>query len=176
MGGGSEDVVDVAPSVQRSGGSGKDFADSVPHLSQAGFAAVRGPSLVMFYAPWCSHCTEMKSAYVEAGQKIGDRALVAAVDCTLQPSVCQAQDIKGYPTVRLFKSSTEAGDDYMGDRSAADMIKFVQERLLGRATAPQGWEYSGATQHLDEAGLHQLQANPKQTAMIMFYGLHHYAL
>ena len=52
----------------------------------------------------CSHCTEMKPAFMEVKNKLsGSDVAVTAVDCTTDEHACSAENIQGYPTVRLFK-------------------------------------------------------------------------
>lgn len=110
-----------------------DFAASVPAFTPETLAAAQHKHervLAMFYAPWCSHCNEMKPAYAEARRMLAGVAEVGAVDCTVHQALCHgggALDIKGYPTVMLFRGSDAAdARTYTGDRSAQDLVRFAR--------------------------------------------------
>lgn len=84
-------------------------------------------------------------------------------------SLCEELKIAGYPTLRLFLSSTVAGVDYMGDRTAADMQRFLSEHISGQAADTTAWAFSGDVKHLDTEGLEAVVAGPTR-ALVMFYG------
>ena len=58
----------------RSSGQGKDgaFEAVVPHVGEIEVeqfrASGKGKALVLFYAPWCSHCREMHADYIKVGR------------------------------------------------------------------------------------------------------------
>lgn len=58
-------------------------------------------SLIKFYAPWCGHCKKLAPTWDELAESDPD-FIVAKVDCTQAASVCQKQEVRGYPTVKAF--------------------------------------------------------------------------
>jgi len=85
-------------------------------------------ALVMFYAPWCGHCKNMKPAYAEAATDmkitLSDAHLVA-IDATKTPGLTQRFTLQGYPTIKYFESG-EYKFDYSGGRSKDDIINFMK--------------------------------------------------
>ena len=72
--------------------------------------------LVEFYAPWCGHCRQLAPKWRKVAEALHGVVRVAAVNCDAQQALCQGQNIKGYPTVKAFKTGKWV--EYRGDRSA----------------------------------------------------------
>lgn len=92
------------------------------------FLAEHSSLLVLMFAPWCGHCNAMKPSYFKAAEILSEErpsASLAAVDCTKFKELCQRLKIKGYPTVKYFKSG-EFEKDYDGDRSVDDLVNFMK--------------------------------------------------
>ncbi|XP_022911186.2 protein disulfide-isomerase A5 [Onthophagus taurus] len=108
-----------------------DTKTNVVHLNEDTFKPFlkkKKHVLVMFYTPWCGHCKKAKPEFEKAAEKFRDDPKVefAAVDCTTQQSLCSAQDIKGYPTIRYF-SYLKFEKPYSGARTAQDFEKFMRD-------------------------------------------------
>jgi len=116
------------------------LGSSVHHLTASGekafdtFVKANPSTLVMFYAPWCGHCKNMKPAYVEAAKTLTGGAL-AAVDCTQHGEVCQRHGTKGYPTIKYVKDGVEHGK-YERGRTAADFLAFMADPTAPAPAAP----------------------------------------
>jgi len=82
--------------------------------------------LVEFYAPWCGHCKKLAPIWDELGEKYkdSDKIVVAKMDMTAN----ELADVKvrGFPTIKLFKTGTNEQVDYTGGRALEDFVKFLE--------------------------------------------------
>jgi protein disulfide isomerase family A protein 3 len=89
-------------------------------------------ALVMFYAPWCGHCKRLKPEFEKAASGLlanDPPVTLAKVDCTEGgKSTCGRFDVKGYPTLKIFRNG-ELSSDYNGPREAAGISKFMRSQV-----------------------------------------------
>jgi thiol-disulfide isomerase/thioredoxin len=117
--------------------------------------AIRENDLVFvdFFAGWCSHCQALAPTWevlakvmydateetVEEGgegygegelqeaEKLDVPVIIAKVDCVEHHELCVDQNIRAYPTLRLFfKGEPFEGGDYRGHRTILDMLQFLR--------------------------------------------------
>jgi protein disulfide-isomerase A1 len=94
--------------------------------------------LVEFYAPWCGHCKALAPAYEEVGEALKhvESVVIAKIDATAN-DVNPTLQIRGFPTIKLFKANDKANPiDYEGDRSKADFLTFLEENVHVKFDAP----------------------------------------
>ena len=129
--------------------------DKIELLNNTNFQAVVCGSekawLVEFYSSWCGHCINFAPAFKEFAAEVfewRDVISVAAIDCANEANspTCREYEVMGYPSIKLFKPSTLAGD--MGElRQSHDksvpglkksMLDFV-ENLEKEGTWGKNW-------------------------------------
>lgn len=57
------------------------------------------------------------------------QTLVARVDCTQEPDLCNAEHIQGYPTLKLYQANDKTGVEYEGPRDPASLVEFLKKQL-----------------------------------------------
>lgn len=94
-------------------------------------------ALVEFFAPWCGHCKNLAPHYEEAAtalkshaaaESVGGSIKLAKVDCTVEQDLCGQYGIKGYPTLKVFRSGSPT--DYSGPRKADGIISYMLKQAL----------------------------------------------
>ncbi|GFO12562.1 thioredoxin domain-containing protein 5 [Plakobranchus ocellatus] len=87
---------------------------------------------VKFFAPWCGHCKRLAPTWEELASVVKDEDVsVAKVDCTQHKGVCDDHQVRGYPTLKIFRDG-ELLEDYKGSRTVDDLQKFVTKHLTKR--------------------------------------------
>lgn len=86
--------------------------------------------LVEFFAPWCGHCKNLAPHWKKAAQKLVGKVKMGTVDATVEQSLAGEYEIKGYPTIKVFRKGSPS--DYQGGRTTDGIVKYALN-LLGQA-------------------------------------------
>ncbi|KAK2570032.1 Protein disulfide-isomerase A5 [Acropora cervicornis] len=129
-----------------------EIPSEVVHLTTdtfKGFVKKKKHVLVMFYAPWCGHCKKAKPEFMDAAKHDAENSKIAyaAVDCTVQTSVCNQYDVNGYPTFRYFNYGKK-DFKYMGGREAKDFMQFMENPREGPPPPPPEPQWSDVPSHV----------------------------
>jgi len=117
---------------------GSSGGSAVKELSAADFDDLVSQSKVAyveFYAPWCGHCKRLAPTWEKVAEKVlqehGDDAVVVGkVDCTKYRDTCTSQQIRGYPTIKLYEKDAQEGKRFQGSRTVEDFYNFLSANAL----------------------------------------------
>jgi thioredoxin 2 len=83
------------------------------------------PVLVDFYADWCGPCKMMAPSVDQLAARVTGRALVTKLDTDASPKTAQRFDIRGIPTVVVFRDGKQAA------RQTGAVPFAALEKMLG---------------------------------------------
>ena len=84
------------------------------------------PTLVDFYATWCGPCKTMSPILEDFKSKLGDKVKVIKIDVDKNPKAAAAYQVRGVPTLVLFKSG-QIKWRQSGVVMAQELIKIVNQ-------------------------------------------------
>lgn len=69
-----------------------------------------------FYAPWCGHCKSLAPEYKKAAETLEAAGIkLGAVDATAEKELGDKYEVKGFPTLFVFKDGVKT--PYEGGRN-----------------------------------------------------------
>ncbi|AGO10797.1 AaceriAFR718Wp [[Ashbya] aceris (nom. inval.)] len=80
-----------------------------------------------FYAPWCGHCKHLAPEYVKAAGDLAEKGIkLAQVNCEEETELCAGQNVRGYPTLKVFHGgAADDGTPYAGARTAEEIVAYM---------------------------------------------------
>ena len=81
-------------------------------------------SMVLFYAPWCPHCKTVMGDWAKLKQSAPSGMKIAKVNCDEKPEMAEKHDIKGFPTIILFKNGKKVY--FEGARNLENFLEFIK--------------------------------------------------
>lgn len=124
--------------TEGSGGSDKPAKKGVVTLTESNFKSQVLDSdelwMVEFYAPWCGHCKNLAPHWKKAAKDLDGEVKLGMVDATVHGSLAQKYEVKGYPTIKVFKNGK--AEDYNGPREQAGIVDYA--RNIKKSFKPKG--------------------------------------
>ncbi|XP_031332740.1 dnaJ homolog subfamily C member 10-like [Photinus pyralis] len=121
---------------------------SVTTLDEDSFIQVQRKSedelwIVDFYAPWCAPCQRLMPQMHALAKQLSNFEFVriGQVDCTTEFNICNAQNIKSYPTIRLYPLGSKGLNTvamYNGHFDVMSLKKWVLSFMPGTVVKPLG--------------------------------------
>ncbi|XP_063216813.1 protein disulfide-isomerase A5 [Bacillus rossius redtenbacheri] len=129
------------------------------------------PTMVMFYAPWCGFCKQLKPEYAAAATALRDRAALAAVDVNRpeNAAVRHKFNITGFPTLLYFENGSQKYV-YEGENNKDGIVGFMHNphRPPEKAKEPEWSETKSDVVHLTAATFDQF-LKAESSVLVMFY-------
>ena len=86
------------------------------------------PTLVDYWADWCSPCKQIAPIIDELAAEYGDKVTFVKLDTNSNPQVPAQQGIMGLPTLQLFVDGTVV-TSMTGGKTKASLIRALEDYL-----------------------------------------------
>jgi len=122
------------------------------------------PVFVKFFAPWCGHCKSLAPAWDKAATSLKGLVNIVHVDCNVEQQLCAKFDIKGYPTLKLFKNKGKYVKDYQQARDLNPIVKYAKSEIDDKVIKIKNEEALNAFLEKEPTLPHAILFSDKETA------------
>jgi thioredoxin 1 len=115
------------------------MSELIQHVTDTGFGSFVAnapvPVLVDFWAPWCVPCQRLAPLVDAAAEEFGSALIVAKMNVDQNWQVAQKYQVKGIPTLLLFKAGkvVEAVHGSISKDGLTSLIEKYVVRTAGHA-------------------------------------------
>ncbi|CAG9854722.1 unnamed protein product [Phyllotreta striolata] len=86
--------------------------------------------VVDFFAPWCGPCQKLAPQWRQLAKQVSQltEVKIAQVDCVSNSALCDAQNVRSYPTIRLYPLGSKGLSSiaiYNGNRDAISLKRWI---------------------------------------------------
>ena len=90
------------------------------------------PVVVDFWAEWCAPCKQIAPALEDLANDMAGKVMVAKVDIDENPTTPQKYNVRGIPTLLMFKDGQVVGTK-VGSLPKSKLYEWVESVLSGEA-------------------------------------------
>jgi thioredoxin 1 len=107
-------------------------SDAITHVTDANFAeevlGAKVPVLVDFWAAWCGPCKMIAPILDDLAEQFAGKIKISKVDVDANKEVPAKFNIRGIPTLLIFKNGQVAATK-VGASSKAQLVEFINSAL-----------------------------------------------
>jgi thioredoxin 1 len=108
------------------------MSEHLVHVTDDSFDAevlkASGPVLVDFWATWCGPCKMIAPVLDELAEEYAGKLKIAKLDVDANPGTAPKYNIKGIPTLIIFKNGEVAGKK-VGAMSKSQLAAFIDSTI-----------------------------------------------
>jgi len=94
--------------------------------------------IVKFYAPWCGHCKKLEPIFKSLAESLADNKKIKFAEVDSTKNDIEGHPIQGFPVIKFFPGKDKNDvHTYNGDRSEADIAKFIKEKASYPVNIPE---------------------------------------